>query len=131
MASLEELLNVDGVVAAGEFNRDGTLIDFGANMAMPTELARTAAQFCATVTMLFNTLAPAFSRFSGMNWVPQWGWTFSGGDFTVALGDGGTKGVFVETNKADFNRLFAILAAPYAPVERDGPVGFPGVPAAE
>jgi len=38
--------------------------------------------------------------------VPQWGWTW--GDFTVALGDGGAKGVFVETNKADFNRLFAM-----------------------
>lgn len=126
MASLGELLEIDGVVAAGEFNRDGTLIDFGANMEMPAELAAIAAQFCATVTMLFDTLAPAFSHFSKMNWVPQWGWTFSGGDFTVALGDGGTKGVFVETNKADFNRLFALLAGPTeasgaGPARRTGP----------
>lgn len=34
-------------------------------------------------------------------------------DFAMALGDGGTKGVFVETNKADFNRLFALLAGPH------------------
>lgn len=113
MASLGELLEIDGVVAAGEFNRDGSLIDFGANIEMPAELAAMAAQFCATVTMLFNTLAPTLSHFTRMNWVPQWGWTFSGGDFTVALGDGGTKGVFVETKKADFNRLLALLAGPH------------------
>jgi roadblock/LC7 domain-containing protein len=112
MASLEELLQIDGVVAAGEFSRDGTLIDYKANMDMSPELAAMAAQFCATVSMLFNTLAPAFSQFSGMNWVPQHGWAYSGGDYTVAIGAGGTKGVFVETAKADFNHLFEVLVGP-------------------
>ncbi|MGH2590111.1 MAG: DUF2173 family protein [Actinomycetota bacterium] len=37
------------------------------------------------------------------------GWAYSGGDYTVAIGEGGTKGVFVETAKADFNRLFQTL----------------------
>jgi roadblock/LC7 domain-containing protein len=48
MASLEELLKIDGVVAAGEFAKDGSLIGYKASMDMSPELAAGAAQFCAT-----------------------------------------------------------------------------------
>jgi roadblock/LC7 domain-containing protein len=109
MASLDELLTIDGVAAAGEFAADGSLVDYKASMDMSEEMAAGAAQFCATVTMLFNTLAGAFSQMSGMSWVPQQGWAYSGGDWTVALGEGGHKGVFIETSKADFNKLFEAL----------------------
>lgn len=109
MASLEELLKIDGVVAAGEFAKDGSLVDYKSSMDMSPELARGAAQFCATVSMLFDTLGGAFSQMSGMNWSPQQGWAYSGGDWTVALGEGGRKGVFIETAKADFNELFHVL----------------------
>jgi roadblock/LC7 domain-containing protein len=37
------------------------------------------------------------------------GWAYSGGEYSVAIGAGGTRGVFVETAKADFNRLFEVL----------------------
>ncbi len=109
MTSLEDLLTVDGVAAAGEFAPDGSLVDYKANMDMSPEMAAGAAQFCATVTMLFNTLAGAFSQMSGMNWTPQQGWAYSGGEWTVAIGGGGYKGVFIETAKADFNKLFELL----------------------
>ncbi len=109
MANLDELLQIEGVAAAGEFARDGTLMDFKANMDMPQELAAQTAQFCATVTMMFDTLAGSYSRLSGMNWTPQQGWAYSGGDWTVAIGEGGGKGVFIETTKADFNQLFQLL----------------------
>jgi roadblock/LC7 domain-containing protein len=109
MASLEELLKIDGVAAAGEFAKDGSVIDYKSSMDMSPELAAGAAQFCATVSMLFDTLSGAFSQQSGMNWSPQQGWAYSGGDWTVAIGEGGRKGVFIETAKADFNELFRIL----------------------
>jgi roadblock/LC7 domain-containing protein len=107
MATLNELLAIDGVVAAGEFAADGKLTEYKAKMDMSPELAAMSAQFCATVTMLFNTLGGAFTQMSRMNWVPQQGWAYSGGEWTVAVG--GNKGVFIETAKADFNRLFAAL----------------------
>jgi roadblock/LC7 domain-containing protein len=107
MATLDDLLNIDGVVAAGEFTADGRVVDYKAKMEMSQELAEMTAQFCATVTMLFNTLAGAFAQLSQMNWVPQQGWMYAGGDMTVAIG--GNKGVFVETTKADFNQLFQVL----------------------
>jgi roadblock/LC7 domain-containing protein len=107
MATLDELLQIDGVAAAGEFTTDGKLVDFKANMDMSPEMAEMTAQFCATVTMMFNTLAGAFTQLVQMNWVPQQGWMYAGGDWTVAIG--GNRGVFIETAKADFNQLFQVL----------------------
>ena len=107
MAALDELLDIEGVVAAGEFNPDGSLVDYKARMDMSPEMAQMTAQFCATVTMMFNTLAASYTQLSGMQWVPQQGWAYSGGDWTVAVG--GNRGVFIETEKADFNQLFEVL----------------------
>jgi roadblock/LC7 domain-containing protein len=57
VATLQELLDIEGVVAAGEFNRDGSLVNFEASMDMSDEMAKMSAQFCATVSMMFDTLA--------------------------------------------------------------------------
>lgn len=62
MATPDNLIKLDGVMAAGEFTADGKLVDYKANMDMPREMAEMSAQFCATVTMLFNTLAGSFSQ---------------------------------------------------------------------
>lgn len=107
MATLDELLKINGVVAAGEFTADGKMVDYKAKMDMSPEMAAMTAQFCAMVTMMFNTLAGAFAQLSKMKWVPQQGWMYAGGDWTVAIG--GNKGVFVETAKADFSQLFQAL----------------------
>ncbi|OGN80749.1 MAG: hypothetical protein A2X23_01770 [Chloroflexi bacterium GWC2_73_18] len=112
MATLAELLAVEGVVAAGQCRPDGSLVDHRASMQMSPEMTAGAAQFCTTVTILFNTLAGAFTQMSGMSWTPQQGWMYAGGDWSVCVGGGGYQGVFVETTKADFNRLFSVLAGP-------------------
>jgi roadblock/LC7 domain-containing protein len=110
MATLEDLLKLPGVMAAGEFSADGKLVNYKAKMEMSRELASTTAQFCGTVTMLFDTLAGAFTQLSKMNWTPQKGWAYSGGDWSVAVG--GHRGVFVQTAKADFKKLFEALVGP-------------------
>ena len=109
MTTLDDLLKLKGVVAAGEFTADGKLVNYKAKMDMSPEMAAMTAQFCASITMLFNTLAGSFSQLSNMNWVPQQGWMYAGGDYTVAIG--GNQGVFVETDKADFNQLFKALVS--------------------
>jgi roadblock/LC7 domain-containing protein len=73
MASLEELLQIDGVAAAGEFGKDGSLIDYKSNMDMSPELAAGAAQFCGpprrTSTTSFEFWSPkAESMTSGRSW---------------------------------------------------------------
>ncbi|MEP6602147.1 MAG: DUF2173 family protein, partial [Nitrospirota bacterium] len=67
MTTLDDLLKINGVVAAGEFTPDGKLVDFKAKMDMSKDMGALTAQFCATVTMMFNTLAAAHSKMSGMN----------------------------------------------------------------
>ena len=42
-----------------------------------------------------------------MNWSPPKGWMFEGGDWTVAVG--GNRGVFAQTGKADYNKLYRAL----------------------
>jgi roadblock/LC7 domain-containing protein len=110
MTKLEELLKIDGVVAAGEFTTDGKMTSYKTDVDMRPEMASMTAQFCATVTLLFNMLAGSFSLQSKMEWLPQRGWAYCGGDWTVAIG--GNIGVFVETSKADFNKLFGVLVGP-------------------
>ena len=73
MARIDDLLKIDGVLAAGEFAPDGALVDYKSNTNMSRELAASTAQFCATVSMLFNTLAGAYSQLTGMNWTPALG----------------------------------------------------------
>jgi roadblock/LC7 domain-containing protein len=78
MATLQELLDLEGVVLAGEFDFEGRMLDYEAKMDISEEMAQMAAQFCAAVSVILNTMASSFADRSGMNWEPQRGWTYSG-----------------------------------------------------
>jgi roadblock/LC7 domain-containing protein len=108
--SVDDLLKIDGVAAAGEFTLDGKLVAFKANVDFPKELAEATAQFTSAVTQLFNVLAGSYTKLSPFKFVPQQGWAYSGGEWSVAVG--GNRGVFVRTAKADFNKLFEALVEP-------------------
>ena len=108
MATLDELMQIKGVEAAGEFTPTGELTDFRSSMGMPQDQAGMTAQFCSTVSIMFNTLAKAYSHmYTNTNWLPPKFWAYGGGDMAVCVG--GTKGVFVQIAKADFNQLFKVL----------------------
>src|SRR5690554_6395772 len=92
--SIEELAQVQGIVLACEFSPDGTLLKYEAHMEAPRELAEKAAQYIATVSMMFKTLSYAFSKESEMKWTPQRFWTYQGGHYTVICS--GNKAVFAE-----------------------------------
>ena len=110
-SSLRDLLNLKGVVAAGEFSRDGSLVDFEATVDFPEDLAKTTAQFTAVVTQLFDVLAGSYTKLNDQfAFTPQQGWAYAGGEWSVAVG--GTRGVFVKTADADYNELFSALVAP-------------------
>lgn len=107
--SLDDLLKIDGVAIAFEYTPDGKCAGYRAKMNVSDDMAAMITQFCGSVTMSFNTQAGAFAKLSGQNWVPQQGWAYSGGDWTVAIGGNGYRGVFIETARADFNQLFGAL----------------------
>ncbi|MGH7231451.1 MAG: DUF2173 family protein [Nitrospiraceae bacterium] len=109
MATLDQLMQIMGVVAAGEFTAAGELVDFRSSMPMPQDQAGMTAQFCGTVSIMFNTLAKAYSHmYTNTNWLPPKFWAYGGGDIAMCVG--GTKGVFVQIANADFNQLFKALA---------------------
>jgi roadblock/LC7 domain-containing protein len=66
MPTLQELLDIEGVVLAGEF--DGSMLDYEANMDISEEMAQMATQFWAAVSVMLNTMASSFADRSGMNW---------------------------------------------------------------
>jgi roadblock/LC7 domain-containing protein len=107
MTKLDELLQIDGVMAAGEFAPDGSIIGYRTNRHMTPETAASCAQFCASVTMMFSTLAGALSQTTQMSWTPQRGWSYSGGELTVVVG--GHYGVFIRTDTANVNTIFTAL----------------------
>jgi len=107
LATLDELLEMEGVVAALEFAPDGQLVDYRAEMDLGAEAAELAGTFCAATTMMFNGLVTALTPVTQMDWMPQQGWAYAGGHWTIAIGR--QKAVFIDTNKADFNRLFEAL----------------------
>jgi roadblock/LC7 domain-containing protein len=111
MASLEELLELPGVIVAFEFTPDGQLVSYRAKVSIPPDIAALATQFSSAVCAMFSALATAYSRESTMNWVPEEGWAYSGGGWTVAVGRSGDAwhGVFSETAKIDYNTLYTTL----------------------
>jgi len=109
MSNLTDLAKLDGVVLAFEFTPNGRLRRHEANTEASPEMVDMAVQFCASVTHNFNTLAEAFSKLSNMPWTPQRGWAYSGGEYSVAIGGNGYRGVFIRTANADFNTLFEML----------------------
>ena len=107
-SSLDDLLKLNGVAAAGEFGLDGSLVDYKANVEFSKELAQTTAKFTSAVTQVFNVLAESFTQLNEQfTFAPQQGWAYAGGDWSVAVG--GNRGVFVKTADADYNQLFSEL----------------------
>jgi roadblock/LC7 domain-containing protein len=104
MPTLDKLINIDGVVVVTEFTSDGKLIDYKVSMDLERSLIEKKAQLCAVVTMIFNALADSFTQLSKMNWMPQDGWMYAGGDWVVFIG--GHIAVIAEKENADFNQLF-------------------------
>jgi roadblock/LC7 domain-containing protein len=109
-ATLDDLLQTAGVIIAFEFKADGTCTNFKSNQETGPEMAALMSRYCALVTMTLTTLASSFTALSEQNWIPQQGWTYTGGDFTVVIGGGGYRGVFAEKNKVDLNALLKALA---------------------
>ncbi|QLC49338.1 DUF2173 family protein [Methanolobus zinderi] len=105
--SLDELLKLEGVAAAGIFSEEGKLVDYKSEMKMPEEMADMTSKFCGTVNMMFDALATAYTKLYQVNWVPQHNWMYSGGDWIIIVS--GTRGVFVESEKADVEKIIKAL----------------------
>ena len=122
--SLDELLRLKGVIAAGEFGSNGKLLEFRSKGALLSDdEALLTDQFAVAVSQLLFALPPIQSRISGLlgvlaaghgrmsgvNLVPEQGWMYSRGNLTIAVGR--SRGIFAKTAEAEFNQLFTALAS--------------------
>ena len=115
MSKFDELIARDGVLLAGIFGPDWRIAEHkskGLFIENPAAF-ELAPWFCATITMMFSSMALAMDRVSGTgfdqtSWQPQKGWTFSGGDYSIALH--GQRFIIAETEKVgSFDELRRLL----------------------
>jgi roadblock/LC7 domain-containing protein len=92
MSELDELVARPGVLMAGRFGPDGNVAEHkttGLYVENPT-LTGIAQWFCAAVTTMFSSMAYAVdtlnqSGFNQTHWLPVHSWTYSGGDYVIAV----------------------------------------------
>jgi roadblock/LC7 domain-containing protein len=103
---LDRLMSLPGAVAVGEFTPDGKLVRYKGQLS--PQAAEMAAMMCGTTSSLFAKQSGEFSEKTGMKWTPFKGFAVTAGEFSVCAA--GNTGLFVETAKADFNKIFQALA---------------------
>jgi roadblock/LC7 domain-containing protein len=101
MIGLDRLLNIKGVIAAGQFSPDGKVIRSLGNLSK--EVMTFTARMCANQTKALETSVEQYSRATQHEWRPLAGWAVWGGKYVVVVM--GNTGVFVDSKYADFNQL--------------------------
>ncbi len=121
MIGLDRLIDLPGVVAAGQFTREGKVIRAVGDLS--SKEMEMVAMVCAANTKRLEEQAEIFDKKLEMEWMPMNGWVVWGGKYAVCVA--GNTGVFVEASKADFNQLVVDLLGSTATGEK--PAGISGL----
>jgi roadblock/LC7 domain-containing protein len=118
VSEFDELISLDGIIMAGRFDADWHIAEQKSAallLANPVTL-QMAQWFCAAVSSMFNSMASAVDSvhetgtFDRSSWMPLKSWTFSGGDYVIAVD--GKRFVIAETMKLrSFDELIGVLHA--------------------
>lgn len=104
MIGLDKLMEIRGVVAAGQFSKDGKIIrQVGES---PSDI-KESAELCLHQSEASAGLLKRLDEKSDRNWQPLVGWIVWGAKYSVVT-VGNTR-VFVETSQGDFNQLLVDL----------------------
>jgi roadblock/LC7 domain-containing protein len=92
MSELDELVASRGVLMAGRFGPDGRVAEHKSTSLYLENPTGTAMMqwFCAAITMMYRSMAYAVdlvsqSGFNQTSWLPVHSWTYSGGDYVIAV----------------------------------------------
>lgn len=105
MIGLDRLMEIKGVVAAGQFSSDGKVIR--AAGAMTDDIRRFTAQMCARQSEHIRSSIEHFGRASKMEWQPLIGWAVWAGRYAMIVM--GNTGVIADPKYTDFNQLVVDL----------------------
>jgi len=104
MIGLDRLMEIKGVVAAGQFSEDGKIIRKVGEL--PGDML-TSAELCVRQNDKSRQLLKALDARSERDWQPLVGWVVWGSHYSVVV-VGNTR-VFVETGHVDYNQLMIDL----------------------
>ncbi len=106
MPTLEELMQLPGAIAAGEFDNNGQLCAYTGDIS---EQAAEIAALMATANLaMANMQAKGYSAYTGKDgFFPVQGFAVAAGKYAACIA--GNRGVFVELDKADFDKIFQTL----------------------
>jgi len=105
MSTLEKLLKLDGVKAAGEFKKDGSLKAFkgSINKAAAEDLAR----YCTAMNGMLETIGLMSSKLDKLDIDPYHGFVHCGGNSTIFAGQ---DHFAIVDETADWNEVsYAVL----------------------
>ncbi|WP_461829503.1 DUF2173 family protein [Aquifex sp.] len=107
LSKLKELMSLPGAVAAGEFTDDGRLVAYYGDIS--EKEAEIAAMMCAANKLMGSMQAKGWSVYTGKDgFYPVVGFAVAGGKYAACIM--GNVGVFVEMDKADFDKTFEVLS---------------------
>jgi|APHig6443717817_1056837.scaffolds.fasta_scaffold07818_2 roadblock/LC7 domain-containing protein len=102
MANIRSLLQMPGVVAVGEFDDHGELVDYAGEMSL--KIAKVAAMMAKANEAMGNMQAAGYTEYTGKDgFFPITGFAVSGPKKSALIVK--NCGVFVENDKADFDAL--------------------------
>ncbi len=103
MVNMDELFQLDGVIAVAKLDDMGRIVDWKAKGAVSPETKDHVSKLMTEVDALFANLARELPR----NWSPRRALLYSGGEMTLIAAAG--SAVTVENKKVNFEKLFEVF----------------------
>ena len=110
MIGLDRLIERKGVLAAGQFSKDGTVLRAVGDM--DKEEMKKVAAICLGHAGSAEKTVKDLDAGTSLEWSSLDGWVVWGGRYALCVS--GDVGVIVESSKADFNQLMVDLFGPPA-----------------
>ena len=106
MATLRELMKLPGAVAAGIYDDHGNLVAYAGDIS--EKAAEIAALMASANKAVANMQAKGWTEYTGKEgFFPVQGFAVAAGKYAACIA--GNVGVFVELDKADFDKIWETI----------------------
>jgi roadblock/LC7 domain-containing protein len=103
MASIDELFQMEGVVAVAKIDDVGRIVDWKAKGVVTPEIKEAMAKLVGELLSVSNEIG----RIAPRTWQPWRSWIFSGGEMIMILH--GDNAITFEAAKTDINKVLKTL----------------------
>jgi len=109
--SIDKVMEIKGVIAAGEFDPSGKLISFKSKAISPDQ-ADSTARLSGSIFTLLDTLSAIYSRYCSIPLYPIKSISIDGLEFSLILkcGKRGCAGAMVKNTECDIHEVHRALS---------------------